>query len=62
MYKIYMINIWVPQILQEVKVFVTKYYGHPYINKSNSTDKDTHRIKIGTVMDKHEILAITGCT
>ena len=60
-YKIYMINIRAPYILREVKVLVTKYYRHPYIYRSNSTDKETHRVKIGTMMNKHEILAITGC-
>ena len=47
--KIYMINIWVP-------------YRHPYIYKLNSADKETHRVKIGTKINKHEILAVTGCT
>ena len=41
---------------------VTKYYRHLYIYKSNSTDKETQKVKIGTMINKHEILAITVCT
>ena len=48
--------------LREVLVLVTKYYRHQYICKLNSADKETHRVKIGTKMNKHEILTITGCT
>ena len=48
--------------LREVKVLVTKYYRHQYICKLNSCDKETHRVKIRTSMNKHEILAITGCS
>ena len=29
---------------------------------SNSADKETYRVKIGTTMNKQEILANTGCT
>ena len=57
-----MINIRVPEILREVKALVTKHYRHLYIFKLNSADKETHRVKIGTTMNKHEILTITGCT
>ena len=38
---------------------VTKYYRHPYIYRSNSADKETYRVKFGTTMNKHEILANT---
>ena len=48
-------------MLREIKVLVTKHYRHPYIYKLNSADKETHRFKIETAMNKHEILAITGC-
>ena len=48
-------------ILQEVQVLVTKYYRHLYIYRSNSADRETYRVKIGSTMNKHEILANTGC-
>ena len=28
----------------------------------NSADKETHRVEIGTTINQHEVLAITGCT
>ena len=40
----------------------TKYYRHPYIYRLDSADKETYWVKIGTTMNKHEILANTGCT
>ena len=48
-------------ILREVKVLMKKYYRDPYIYKSNSTDKETYRLKIGTAINKREILRNTGC-
>ena len=58
-YKIYMINTRVPQILREVKLLVRKYYRHPYIYKLNSADKETHRVEIGTTMNQQDVLAVT---
>ena len=49
-------------MLQEPKVLVTKYYRHPEIYKPNTADMETHRVKIGIAMNKHEVLAITGWT
>ena len=44
-----MVNIWVPSILREVKVFVTKYYRHPYIHKLNSADKEQKYLNVGVL-------------
>ena len=48
-------------ILREVKVLMKKYYRDPYIYSSNSADKETYRLTIGTAINKHEILRNTGC-
>ena len=50
-----MVNIWVPSILREVKVLVTKYYRHPYIHKLNFTDKEQKYLHVGVL---EEILKI----
>ena len=41
---------------------ITKYYRHPYIYKLKSTDRETHRVDIGTTMNQYEVLVTTGRT